>query len=57
MKLTIRFRDGEHIGEVTFDCEFEDGDVIDLTALPTCEPGNYVGNLDTGELIPTGRAN
>lgn len=57
MKLTIRWKDGDFMGEVTMDVELEDGDVIDLTAIPKVAPGNYVGNLDTGELIPTGRAN
>lgn len=57
MRLTIRWKDGEHMGEVTFDADFEDGDVIDLTLLPKVEPGSYVGDLDTGELVSVGRAN
>ena len=57
MRLTIRWKDGDFMGEVTFDADFEDGDVIDLTAIPHVDPGSYVGNLDTGELIPSGRAN
>lgn len=57
MKLTIRWRDGDHVGEVTFDCDFEDGDVIDLSVLPRLEPGNYVGDMETGQITAAGRAN
>lgn len=57
MKLTIRWRDGDQVGEVTLDCEPADGDVFDLTVLPRLEPGSYVGDMDTGELVEVGRAN
>lgn len=57
MRLTILWRDGDQVGEVTLDCEPEDGDVIDLTVLPRLESGSYVGDMDTGELVEVGRAN
>lgn len=58
MKLTIRWRDGTWYGEATFDvARFEDGDLLDLTQLSGVEPGNYVGDLSTGEIAPAGRLN
>jgi hypothetical protein len=55
--LTIRWRDGDFVGELTVNREFEDGDVIDLTALPKVEPGTYTGDTETGELVREGRPN
>lgn len=57
MILTIRWRDGDFVGELTVNREFEDGDVIDLTSLPKVEPGTYTGDTETGELVREGRPN
>lgn len=57
MILTIRWRDGDFVGELTVDREFNDGDVIDLTALPKVGPGTYTGDTETGELVRSGMVN
>lgn len=56
MILTIRWRDGDFVGELTGDRDFVDGELIDLTALPKVEPGDYHGDTETGELVRHERA-